>query len=156
MTSKILKTVVLAFALVLAGTLAQPPRLQAESPLQASLDALMARWIGALESEDIGGMLECYWPEAVSISYDPAGGSELLEGRQAIRESQEAVFAEYDYPSLGLEYPEPARFFPNTDSLPVYIYNYVDFRFIDVFYFQERAGEVRILRHLLLIDPQSF
>jgi hypothetical protein len=97
-----------------------------------------------------------YWPEAVVISYDPSGGSELLEGPEAIRRSQEAVFAEYDYPSLGLQYPEPARFFPERDSLPVYIYNYVDYRFIDIFYLQERSGEVRILRHILLVDPQGY
>ena len=150
------KTIVIALALSLTGMLLQPPDLRADSTLQDRLDALMDRWIEALKSEDSDGMLECYWPEAVSISYDPAGGSELLEGLDAIRQSQEAVFAQYDYPSLGLEYPEPARFFPEADSLPVYIYNYVDYRFIDIFYFEERSGEVRILRHVLLIDPQSF
>lgn len=153
---KPLKNAAFVLALCLAGILLPLASLHADSALQAELDALMARWIGALENEDTEGMLECYWPEAVSISYDPAGGSELLEGRQAIRESQDAVFAEYDYPSLGLEYPKPARFFPSQDSLPVYIYNYVDFRFIDIFYFEERGGEVRILRHILLIDPQGF
>ena len=149
------KTVVVVLAFCLGGSLLQTLPLQADPSLQGSLDALMERWIEALKREDSEEILDCYWPEAVSVSYDPAGGSELLEGLQAIRESLEAVFAEYDYPSLGLEYPEPARFFPDADTLPVYIYNYVDFRFIDIFYFEERSGEVRILRHILLIDPQS-
>lgn len=141
---------------VLGLCLLQPALLRADSPQQAELDALMGRWIEALKSEDSDTLVECYWPDAVSITYDPSGGSELLEGRQAIRESQDAVFAQYDYPSLGLEYPEPARFFPQNGDLPAYIYNYVDYRFIDVFYFEKRSGEYRILRHLLLIDPQGF
>jgi hypothetical protein len=130
--------------------------LRADSPLQGELDTLMARWIEALKNEDSETLMSCYWSDAVSITYDPSGGSELLEGTAAIRESTETVFAEYDYPSLGLEYPEPERFFPLRDSLPVYIYNYVDYRFIDVFYFQRRSGEYRIVRHILLIDPQGF
>ena len=113
------KTLVSALAFGLLGILLQPMMLAAEPVLQAELDALMGRWIEALETEDSDGLLECYWPEAVSISYDPSGGSELLEGTEAIRASQDAVFAEYDYPSLGLEYPEPARFFPRNDRLPV-------------------------------------
>jgi hypothetical protein len=129
--------------------------LGADPPAREQLDSLMARWIDALRSEDIDTLLGCYWPGAVSITYDPGGGSELLEGTAAIRVSTEAVFAAYDYPSLGLEYPEPARFFPSRDDLPVYIYNYVDYRFIDIFYFQSRAGEYRILRHVLLVDPQG-
>jgi len=149
------KTVVVVLALCLGGTLLRTVPLAADPSLQGELDGLMERWIEALKREDSEEILDCYWPEAVSVSYDPTGGSELLEGLQAIRESLEAVFAEYDYPSLGLEYPEPARFFPEADTLPVYIYNYVDFRFIDIFYFEERSGEVRILRHILLIDPQS-
>ncbi|MBN1834926.1 MAG: hypothetical protein JW820_03685 [Spirochaetales bacterium] len=142
-------------ALWLGGAAVQPPGLAADPAAQVELDALMQRWITALLNEDLEGMLECYWPDAVSISYDPAGWSELLEGTEAIRRSQEAVFAEYDYPSLGLVYPEPARFFPQTDSLAVYVYNCIDFRFIDVFYFEERSGELRIRRHVLLVDPHG-
>jgi len=130
--------------------------LRAEPAAREELDALMTRWIEALKSEDIDTLMSCYWPDAVSVSYDPTGGSELLEGTDAIRASTEAVFEAYDYPSLGLEYPEPARFFPTRDDLPVYIYNYLDYRFIDIFYFQTRSGEYRIRRHVLLIDPQSF
>jgi hypothetical protein len=129
--------------------------LGADPAARAPLDALMHRWIGALKAEDLDTLMSCYWPDALSISYDPTGGSELLEGTEAIRGSTAAVFEAYDYPSLGLEYPEPARFFPTQDDLPVYIYNYVDFRFIDIFYFQARSGEYRIMRHVLLIDPQG-
>jgi hypothetical protein len=148
-------TVLALVVLCLLGTLPRPTAAFGDPSLQAELDALMQRWIEALKTEDSATLAECYWPDAVAVSYDPSGGSELLEGRQAIRESQEAVFAEYDYPSLALEYPEPARFFPRSDPLPVYIYNYVDYRFIDIFYFEKRSGEVRILRHVLLVDPQG-
>jgi hypothetical protein len=141
---------------LLALGLLNPVLVLGNPPAQEAIDALMARWIGALVSEDSETLAGCYWPEAVSISYDPSGGSELLEGGAAIRQSIEAVFAEYDYPSLGMVYPEPTRFFPQNDTVPVYVYNYVEYRFIDVFYFEERMGEYRILRHLLLIDPQSY
>jgi hypothetical protein len=60
-----------------------------------------------------------------------------------------------DYESLNLEYPEPERFLPKTGDTPVYVYNYREHKFIDVFYFQKRTGKYRIIHHILLINLQS-
>lgn len=149
-----MKRAVLCF-LVLAGALLLVPCSFAQEAVQRELDALANKWVNALLSEDLAAWADCYWPDAVSVHYNPAGDSKLLEGSAAIRNEQAGWFANVDYAAMGLVYPEPARFLPGSGDMPVYIFNVKQFKFLDIFYFQKRSGRYKILKHILVQDPQG-
>ncbi len=130
----------------------------ADTQEQVQLDQLMQKWISALTTENIEAMASCYWPEATKIIYNPNRTSSMLEGIEEIRENQQRLFDKFDYPSMHLQYPNPKRFLPGSVSeeerRPVYIYDNKKRGFIDIFFFEKRSGEYRIIQHLLLINPK--
>jgi hypothetical protein len=141
--------------IVICGVLLIASSSYAQDAAQRELDSLMNQWVNSLKTENIDSFADCYWQDAQSVRFDPAGGSRLLEGASAIRGAQAEWFARVDYPSLGLDYPEPARFLPGAGDMPVYVFNVTKFKFIDIFYFQKRSGRYRILKHVLLLNPQG-
>ncbi len=126
-----------------------------DNQAQGKLDMLMDKWTTSLSSEDIDSMVSCYWPEVLDITYSTNGKSSSRVGIDAVRENQQMLFDRIDYPSLHLNYPEPARFIPESGDLPIYIYDYREKNFMDIFYFEKRSGEYRIIRHILLIMPRK-
>ena len=141
--------------MVVAGVVFFASFASAEDGVQKKLDTLMDTWISSLPKEDIDALISCYWPDATKVVYNPNGQSYMLEGSAAIKQDQQAWFDGVDYAFFNLKYPEPERFLPKSGGTPVYIYNYTEHNFIDVFYFQNRSGTYRIIRHMLLVDPQG-
>lgn len=137
--------VVTALSCVCAGAgFAQDSRVE--------LDALVEKWTEALSTEDIDGLLSCYWSDAIRIDYFPGGEPELTEGMEELRAADQAGFDQYDYQSMNLIYDEPVRFFPG-HGRPTYIYANSRFGYMDVFEFEERRGEYRIIQQYLLPHP---
>ena len=130
-----------------------PAMMSAQSAVQRQIDTLMKTWEKALVTEDLDTLIDCYWPDALSVTYNRNGESAMQDGSRAIRREQEGWFDQLDYPSLGLKYPEPQRFLPEQSDKPVYIYDYSSSGFMDIFYFEKRSGEYRISKHVLLIIP---
>ena len=138
---------VIALASVCAGTgFAQDSRVE--------LDALIEKWTEALNSEDIDRFLGCYWSDAVRITYFPGGEPEITEGMEEFRPAEQASFEQFDYQSMNLIYDEPVRFFPR-HGRPTYIYAHSRFGYMDVFEFEERRGEYRIILQYLLPHPAA-
>ena len=119
---------------------------------QSELDSLVEKWTESLLSEDIDGFLACYWDDAVRIMYFPGGDAEIVEGINELRASEEASFEQLDFRSMNLIYDEPVRFFPD-DGRPTYIYPNSRFSFMDLFEFEERRGQYRIVRQYLMPHP---
>lgn len=121
---------------------------------RTDLDALVDRWTNALINEDIETFMSSYWDDAVRISYSAGGGADVVTGMAQLRAAQLESFARLDFGSLNLEYDEPVRVFPR-DGEPVYIYPNSRFGFMDIFEFEERDGEFRIVRQYLLPHPKA-
>ena len=118
------------------------------------IDALMLRWETALISEDIDALIDCYWDDAFSATYGGNTPFAAQDGSAEIRREQEGWFSQLDYPSLGLDYPEPVRAFPGRGAMPLYIYDNGDSGFLDLFYYEKRDGDFRIANHVLIILPR--
>jgi hypothetical protein len=118
------------------------------------LDRLVDRWTRALINEDIDTFLDCYWADAIRVNYNPQGVAEITEGMEELRAAEEKGFAEIDFPSLNLVYDEPVRFFPR-HGRPTYIYPNSRYGFMNVFEFERRGGEYRIIRQYLLPHPSD-
>ena len=121
---------------------------------RVELDALVEKWTESLNTEDINGFLSCYWNDAIRITYFPGGEPELTEGMEDLRAAEQVSFEQYDYKSMNLIYDEPVRFFPG-HGRPTYIYPNSRFAFMDVFEFEERRGEYRIIRQYLMPHPAA-
>ncbi len=120
---------------------------------QTDLDALLEKWTTSLTDENVDGFLDCYWDDAVRINYFPGQEPGMVEGQQELRAGQNSSFERLDFQSMGLIYDPPIRYFPG-NGRPVYVYPNSRFGFIDVFEFEERRGEYRIIRQYLLPHPQ--
>jgi hypothetical protein len=140
-----------AFLLVVSLVVLTAATATAQS-VRSTLDNLADTWIESLLTEDADAMIECYWPDAVHYSYSGNGETELLVGSAEYAAAQQQAFDELDYASFGLVYPEPVRFFPEFGA-PVYVYAVTQFRFMDVFEFERRGNEWRIIRHFFYSDP---
>jgi hypothetical protein len=116
------------------------------------LDALVEQWTQALNAEDIDGFLSCYWPDAIRITYFPGSEPEITEGMGELRAAQEAGLEQVDLVSMNLIYDDPVRFFPR-NGRPTYVYPNSRFGFMDMFEFEERRGEFRIITQYLLPHP---
>ncbi|MCK5734980.1 MAG: hypothetical protein KAH21_00825 [Spirochaetaceae bacterium] len=144
--NKMLK-IVLTAALILGGM-----GILFADDTQSQLDSLVEKWTDSLLNEDIDGFLSCYWDDAVRIMYFPGRDTEITEGINQLRASEKASFEQLDYRNMNLIYDEPVRFFPG-DCQPIYIYPNSRFSFMDVFEFEERRGQYRIIKQYLIPHP---
>jgi len=121
---------------------------------QTELDALVEKWTDSLNTEDIDGFLSCYWYDALRITYFPGSEPEITEGMDELRAAEEVSFEQFDYQSMNLIYDEPVRFF-SRHGRPTYIYPNSRFGYMDVFEFEERRGEYRIIQQYLMPHPAA-
>lgn len=126
----------------------------ADSPMQVQIDALMAKWLWAISHEYVDGYAECYWPEATVVSYDVTGQLTTLTNAKAIRQRQQEWADTIDFSTMDLNWPEPTRFIPAVGDISVCMYMPKQFPGINVFYYQKRGSEVRILRQIELAYPK--
>ena len=143
-------TVLLVLMMTVVGSLSCQTSPEEEAKRQ--LDSLVDRWSGALVEEEIEGIVSCYWDNAVSMNYWPGEESEMEQGSAEIRASAVKGFEELDYGSMGFIWDETVRFFPEGGN-PVYIRPVSSHGFMDVFEFEERGDEYRIIRHYVLPHP---
>jgi hypothetical protein len=122
--------------------------------VQDELDSLVEKWTVALVNEDINGFLDCYWDDAVRIVYFPGQDAEITEGIAELRTSQSASFQQLDFRTMNLIYDDPVRYFPEV-GLPAYVYPNSRFSYMDVFEFEERQGQYRIVRQYLMPHPAA-
>lgn len=88
------------------------------------------------------------------MNYNPDGTADLTEGVEAMRVIDQQWFDAIDYQSLNLVYDEPVRFFPQ-DANPTYVYPNSAFGYMDVFEFERRRGQYKIVRQYLLPHPAA-
>jgi len=140
-------SIVTAMALACAGTaFAQDARVE--------LDSLVEKWTTALTSEDTDSFLDCYWDDAIRVNYNPDGTADLTEGVEAMRVIDQQWFDAIDYESLNLVYDEPVRFFPQNGN-PTYVYPNSAFGYMDMFEFERRGSQYKIVRQYLLPHPTA-
>ena len=120
----------------------------AENSPQMEIDALVGKWLWAIAHEYVDGYANCYWPDATDEMYDAKGQSSIVIGSPALRQRQQEWFDNLDFSTLDLKYPEPTRFLPVTGDICVYSYVLNQFKQMEIFYFQKRGGEYRILRQI--------
>jgi hypothetical protein len=121
---------------------------------RAELDSLVDKWTTALTSEDTDSFLECYWDDAIRLNYNPNGTADPTEGVEAMRVVDQQGFDAIDYQSLNLVYDEPVRFFPQNAN-PTYVYPNSTYGYMDMFEFERRRGEYKIVRQYLLPHPAA-
>ena len=68
--------------------------------------------------------------------------------------AEQASFDQHDFLSMNLIFDEPVRFFPR-HGRPTYIYSNSRFGYMNVFEFEERRGEYRVIRQYLLPHPAA-
>jgi hypothetical protein len=149
---KVKKTILVSLVLVLACSGAAAT--WAEPPTQVQVDALMAKWLWAIGHEYLDGYADCYWPDATVVGYDAAGRFMTLADAKAIRQRQQEWSDQMDYSKIDLSWPEPTRFSASTGDISVCLYTPKQFPGINVFYYQKRGSEVRILRQVELTYPR--
>lgn len=126
----------------------------ADSQTQMQIDALMAKWLWAIGHEYVDGYAECYWPDATVVNYDVMGQLTTLTGAKAIRQRQQEWADQLDFSKVDLAWPEPTRFIPAAGDISVCMYMPKQFPQINIFYYQKRGTEIRILRQLELTCPK--
>ena len=146
------KAVMLAWVIALAA--GGITVVMADSPMQVQLDALMAKWLWAIFHEYVDGYADCYWPEATVVNYDVMGQLTTLTGAKAIRQRQQGWADTIDFSKADLSWPEPTRFIPAVGDISVCMYVPKQFPGINIFYYQKRGSEVRILRQIELTYPK--
>jgi ketosteroid isomerase-like protein len=139
---------IMFFLCVLFLATGVPLALSAAPSLQAQADALMQKWRTAISQEDVDGYAGCYWPDATNQAYDKKGQSTLLTGAKALRDRQQEWSNNLDFSTFNMTYPEPSRFVPASGDMCVYAYLLEQFSEMEIFYFQLRGGELRILRQI--------
>jgi hypothetical protein len=120
----------------------------APSPVQKEIDALMAKWRWAISNEFVDEYIKCYWPEITDQAYDNQGQPSILTGLEAMRQRQQEWSDTLDMSKMDMNYPEPLRFIPASGDIVVYQYVLKQFSEMEIFYFQRRGGEYRILRQI--------
>ena len=133
-----------------AALAAAAPPVMADNPPQMQIDALMAKWLWAIGHEYVEGYADCYWPDATVLTYDASGQVTTLTGVKAIRQRQQEWSDQTDFSKVDLAWPEPTRFVPSAGDVTVYVYMPKQFPGINVFYYQRRGTETRILRQIEL------
>lgn len=118
----------------------------------SEIDAVIARWTQSLLNEDPGDFVSCYWDDAVRIVYFPGQDPEIIEGSDNIGASQKAAFDNMDFRTMNLIYDDLVRFFPE-EGRPTYIYPNSRFSFMDVFEFEKRGREYRIIKQYIIPHP---
>ena len=136
------------FLCVLLLAAGVPFVLSAAPSLQAQADALMKKWRTAIGREDIDGYASCYWPDVTHEWYDAKGQPSLLAGVKALRDRQQEWANNMDFSTFNMDYPAPWRFFSDAGDMCMYAYILEQFREMEVFYFQLRGGELRIVRQI--------
>jgi hypothetical protein len=140
------KITVFLCVLFLATSVLLP--LSAAPSLQVLAEALMQKWRTAISREDVDGYASCYWPDVTNQLYDKKGQSTLLTGVKALRDRQQEWSNNMDFSTFNMAYPEPSRFIPDSGDMCVYAYLLEQFGEMEIFYFQLRGGELRILRQI--------
>jgi hypothetical protein len=149
---KVKKAIIVSLVLVLicGGATA----MWADPPTQVQVDALMAKWLWAIGHEYVDGYAECYWSDATVVGYDSMAQFTTLTGAKAIRQRQQEWSDQMDFSKMDLNWPEPTRFIASTGDISVCLYAPKQFPGINIFYYQKRGSEVRILRQLELAYPR--
>lgn len=144
------------FLLLIAASIctAVPIAAQSSNQTHRARDAILEQWTRSLNSEDTDGFLNCYWDDAVRFVYFPGSEPEITEGMEELRRAEAESMEKYDYSSMNLVYDEPVRLFPQ-ESGPTYIYANSQLGFMDVFEFERRGGEYRIVRQYLFPHPRA-
>lgn len=77
-----------------------------------------------------------------------------LTGVKGIRQRQQEWADTMDFSKVDLNWPEPTRFIPAVGDISVCMYAPKQFPAINIFYYQKRGSEVRILRQIELTYPK--
>jgi len=123
-----------------------------ESPeVQRALDEVMERWIEGLKTENLDLLMSAYWPEAELIIAGPEG-EQVFAGFDAIAGSQDEGFRSSDI------YREMEVFKAGSEATPegtrwIYEVHGPGFMMFNIFLFQEREGEWRIIHQVIEAPP---
>ena len=116
-------------------------------PVFRSADELLVHWEEAIRDRNPELFAACYWPDARKLRVDFDGNIEDIEGRDRITERQEHVFRELGRELEAFHLPEPERYYDTHAGMPRFIFREPEFPAIEMFQFQERRGEWRVLEH---------
>lgn len=145
---KMKRMVILAAALALVATF--PVSSQS---VERELDALVDTWVDALSTGDIDAFMSCYWDDAIRIMYGTES-TQLDEGARRIRDAQQELFDQRGSEPMQFPYDPIVRLIPD-GARPTYFLPNSAWSYMDVFEFERRVGEYRIIKQYVLPHPPA-
>ncbi len=124
----------------------------AADDVEGELTLVLEKWEDALNSGDIDEFMECYWADAVRIFYFP-GSRQMEEGARAIRAAQSDIFSERSEPA-SFNYDPPVTFVPDGGT-PSCVFANSAVGYMEIFEFERRVGEYRIIKQYVLPHPPA-
>lgn len=124
---------------------------------RAAIDAVVNRWVKALQAEDLEAFIDTYWPEVVHTSKKADGSvTESIQGIEDLKAQQREWFDKWDFYAR-IVYSEPQRDFESQPGQAIYtISGKLDqdkWGWQDLFQLTRRKGEWRIIDHVLIGLP---
>ncbi len=124
---------------------------------RTAIDAVVNNWVKSLQTKDMKGLVDTYWPDFIHTTKDTNGVVvENVQGIEEFKVKQQGMFDQGDFFNL-IVYSDPQRDFESEQGEPIYtIYGRVgegEWRWQDVFQLSKRNGEWRIIDHILLGLP---
>ena len=124
---------------------------------RAAIDAVVDKWVKALQAEDIEAFIDTYWPEFVHTSKKADGSvAETIRGIEELRIQQQEWFDKGDYYGR-IVYSGPQRDFESQPGKAIYtISGKLDqdkWGWQDIFQLTKRNGKWRIIDHVLIGLP---
>jgi len=124
---------------------------------RAAIDAVVNRWVKALQAEDLEAFAATYWPDFVHTSKNADGSvAETIRGIEDLKVQQQEFFNKGDF-FARIVYSDPERDFESEPGEPIYtISGKLDqdkWGWQDIFQLAKRKGEWRIIDHVLIGLP---
>ena len=124
---------------------------------RTAIDAVVNKWVKSLQTKDMEGLVDTYWPDFVRTSKDANGSvTETVQGIEEFKVKQQEMFDQGDFFKL-IVYSNPQRDFKSELGEPIYkIFGKVgegEWGWQDIFQLTKRNGEWRIIDHILIAMP---
>lgn len=124
---------------------------------RAAIDAVVNKWVKTLQTENLEGFSDTYWPEVVHTSKKADGSvTESIRGIEDLKAQQREWFDKWDFYAR-LVYSEPQRDFESQPGKAIYtISGKLDqekWGWQDIFQLTKRNREWRIIEHVLIELP---
>jgi SnoaL-like domain len=124
---------------------------------RTAIDAVVDRWVTALQQKDLDGLADTYWPDFVHTTKDENGTVvETVQGIEDFKSKTQGMFDQGDFYKL-IVYSDPQRDFDSEPGEPIYkIFGKLgegEWAWQDIFQLIKRNGEWRIIDHILIVLP---